>query len=167
MYDPGELATFALDEFERGLEDLSEDDAQARIPKADGSYVNAITWTVRHSAIWWLNLGIYAESAGKEALSRPLYKQFTEPDPPSLAEARQIFKDGRDANPWLWNKDYAILDTVRGGDNASQELLGTYLMRAINHTWFHWGEINAIRQVLGHPEIRFSGPMEGRLEWRA
>jgi hypothetical protein len=165
MYDPAELASFALSEFERGLEGLTNEDAQIRIPKADGTYVNAITWTVRHVAIWWFNLGIYYEAARTGSPQRPLYTQFTEPDPPTLAEALQYLKDARDVNPWMATRDYAFLDTLRDGAGANPEHLGTYLMRAILHTWFHWGEINAIRQVLGHPEIRFMGPMEGKLEW--
>ncbi len=39
-------------------------------------------------------------------------------------------------------------------------------MGATLHSWFHTGEVNAIRQLLGHPEIFFTGPLEGRLEWR-
>ena len=39
-------------------------------------------------------------------------------------------------------------------------------MRAVLHTWFHTGEINAVRQMLGHAEIPFVGKMLGNLEWR-
>ncbi len=38
-------------------------------------------------------------------------------------------------------------------------------MRATLHTWFHAGEINAVRQMLGHAEIPFVGTMIGQLEW--
>ncbi len=50
---------------------------------------------------------------------------------------------------------------VTGGENV-----GTALMRATLHTWFHTGEISAIRQMLGHPEIAFVGNMLGNLEWK-
>ena len=39
-------------------------------------------------------------------------------------------------------------------------------MRAVLHTWFHAGEINAVRQMLGHAEIPFVGEMLGSIEWR-
>ena len=38
-------------------------------------------------------------------------------------------------------------------------------MRATLHTWFHTGEINAMRQMLGHAEIQFVGTMPGQLEY--
>jgi hypothetical protein len=38
-------------------------------------------------------------------------------------------------------------------------------MRAILHTWFHTGEVNAMRQKLGYPEIQFVGQMTGQLEY--
>jgi hypothetical protein len=49
--------------------------------------------------------------------------------------------------------------------DGRDESAGTFLMRAVMHTWFHCGEINAIRQLLGHPEIAFVGPFDGNLEW--
>ena len=47
------------------------------------------------------------------------------------------------------------------------ESVGTFLARAVMHTWFHIGEINAARQLLGHGEIRFVGALDGWLEWVA
>jgi hypothetical protein len=45
------------------------------------------------------------------------------------------------------------------------ENAGTYLMRTLLHTWFRIGEINAVRQALGHPDIPFLSPLAGRLDW--
>jgi hypothetical protein len=39
-------------------------------------------------------------------------------------------------------------------------------MRATLHTWFHIGEINAVRQLLGHKEIPYVGKLIGTLEWQ-
>jgi hypothetical protein len=52
-----------------------------------------------------------------------------------------------------------------GASITAAESVGTYLMRTVLHTWFHAGEVNAIRQMLGHPKIPFVGPMIGNLEW--
>ena len=38
-------------------------------------------------------------------------------------------------------------------------------MRNTFHYWFHCGEVNAIRQMLGHPEMIFVGQMIGHLEY--
>ena len=48
---------------------------------------------------------------------------------------------------------------------ANNESAGTFLARAIFHTWFHIGEINAVRQMLGHPSLDFVGALDGRLKW--
>ena len=48
---------------------------------------------------------------------------------------------------------------------SQRESTGTFLGRAIFHTWFHTGEINAVRQMLGHPEIMFVGAAGGELAW--
>jgi hypothetical protein len=60
-----------------------------------------------------------------------------------------------------WGTDIRDGGVVRGG----QEALGTSVIRNTLHTLFHTGEINAIRQTLGHPEILFISMMEGNMEW--
>jgi hypothetical protein len=89
--------------------------------------------------------------------------------PPSLAEALQIFLTARDSTRWIETLDEDVLlkehtrtrETTVGAQNV-----GTRLIYVILHTWFHAGEINSIRQMLGHPEIKFVGSVTGRLEWR-
>ena len=71
-------------------------------------------------------------------LSNPLPKQLRDPKT-ALADARAAL--------------------------SQRESTGTFLGRAIFHTWFHTGEINAVRQMLGHPEIMFVGAAGGELAW--
>jgi|ETNmetMinimDraft_2_1059921.scaffolds.fasta_scaffold259495_2 hypothetical protein len=47
------------------------------------------------------------------------------------------------------------------------ESVAMFLARAVQHGWFHIGEINAVRQLLGHAEIIFVGNLAGRLDWVA
>ena len=63
MYEPIELARFALSEFERGLEGLTDDEARTRFEKADATEMNAISWTIGHIAAHWLLVGGYATSS--------------------------------------------------------------------------------------------------------
>ena len=66
---------------------------------------------------------------------------------------------------WLPGATDELLSSKRDFGPQASENLGTQLMRAVLHTWFHIGEINATRQMLGHPEIQFVGRMVGRLEY--
>ena len=50
MYLASELASYALSEFERGIEGVTDDEAHVRLTKADGSKMNAISWIVAHIA---------------------------------------------------------------------------------------------------------------------
>lgn len=155
-YRPIDLVRFALSEFERGLEGLSDEDARKRLTKADGSEMNAISWTVAHIAGHWLNrperLMRYA-SGSKNA------------EPPSLEDALTFLAEAKGfTESWLPDATDEFLasqpERLRG------ESIGTGVMRAVLHTWFHTGEINAVRQMLGHGEIGFVGQMVGKLEWR-
>ncbi len=67
------------------------------------------------------------------------------------------------ADEWLKRADDDALRMslqAGWGENA-----GTALMRNTYHYWFHCGEVNAIRQLLGHREMIFVGKMIGRLEY--
>jgi hypothetical protein len=70
------------------------------------------------------------------------------------------------AETWLPAADDELLSSKRDLGPQQDERLGVQLLRAVLHTWFHIGEINAQRQLLGHQPIGFVGPMLGRLEWR-
>ncbi len=61
MYQPLELARFALSEFERGLEGVTDGEARRRMAKADGTEMNAISWTIGHIAGHWLSVAAYAK----------------------------------------------------------------------------------------------------------
>ena len=150
-----DIVRFALSEFERGLEGLNDEDARKRLRKADGSEMNAISWTVCHIAGHWLNrpqrLTRYA-SGSKNA------------EPPPLDEALVILAEAKGfTDTWLPEAKDEFLASKP--ENLGRESVSTSLMRAVLHTWFHTGEINAIRQMLGHEEIGFVGPMIGKLEW--
>jgi hypothetical protein len=66
MYRLIDLTQFALSEFERGLAGLSDEDARARLKKADGTEMNAISWTVGHIAGHWASQAAGAFCSGLE-----------------------------------------------------------------------------------------------------
>jgi len=158
MYRTAELAAVTIDEFRRGLEGLTADEALVRHPKADGTSMNAASWIVQHVAGHWAN--VRARVTGEEPLARNPSRDGT---PPPYAEALTAFEAPTRDLGWL---DAASDDVMASSHRElGGESVGTFLMRAVLHTWFHTGELNAVRQLLGHPEIAFVGPFDGRLGW--
>ena len=158
MYDTTELAAVTVREFRRGIEGLTPLEVLVRHEKVDGSRMNAIAWIVGHVGSHWTNARALAVGDEPNAPRPP-----SDGTPPDYAEAVELLRAATDDLGWVsaasderMSQRYARL-----GD----ESVGTFLMRAILHTWFHTGEINAIRQLLGHPEIRFVGPFDGALGW--
>ncbi len=167
MYQPIELARFALSEFERGLEGVTDEEARTRISKADGSEMNAISWIVAHIAAHWPLVAGFATQAALPEDSAAAYRRTkADPTPPPLADALKLLGNAKDSIEWISGADDALLSTTRA-DAPGRENVGTQLMRVVLHTWFHTGEINAVRQMLGHAEIGFVGRMADELEWRS
>ncbi len=179
MYQPIELARFALSEFERGLEGLADEEARTRLTKADGGQMNAISWVIGHVAQHWLSVRSLATLERRPSGLRPFVTgPAADPTPPPLTEALKLLQDAKGSLEWITGADDALFATTReelvtaSASTAARDLripkenAGTALMRAVLHTWFHLGEISAIRQMLGHPEIFFVGQMVGHLEWR-
>ncbi len=167
MFQPVELARFAISEFERNLEGLTDDEARVRAKKADGTEMNSISWTIGHIAAHWIGVSAYA--SGEDSQRRFLGPDAN-PTPLSLSEALEMVGEARTACDWLGGANDKLLSTTREEHIASlggQESIGTALVRVTLHTWFHLGEINAMRQMLGHGEIPFVGQLIGNLEWRS
>ncbi len=87
--------------------------------------------------------------------------------PLPLTDALKMMADAKRSIDWLGSADDPLLASSPPGHFLSRESVGTNVMRVILHTWFHTGEINAVRQLLGHAEIRFVGKLIGNLEWRS
>lgn len=185
MYHPVQLASFALMQFEHGLQGLTEEEAQVRLNKADGSQMNSISWIVGHISWQWIRLAVRVAMARglKEGPDDPYpalrarVRQFRsgggEPTPPTLQEAISLLHEARELSKWLIGVDDAVMSAVQWGTDSrdggvvrgGDEKLGTSVIRNTFHTWFHTGEVNAIRQMLGHPEIIFILMMAGNMEW--
>jgi DinB superfamily len=167
MYRTKELVQFAVAEFERGLVGLTDDEARVRQVKADGSQMNAISWIVAHVAWQWL--GVRARATGGDRPAEVASFRFgsDDPTPPPLSTALEFLEMAKQGLASVDAADNELMAKVGapGASITAAESVGTYLMRTVLHTWFHAGEVNAIRQMLGHPEIPFVGPMIGSLEW--
>ncbi len=162
MHSLAKMQRFARTEFERGLDGLTEEDAQFRATKADGSQMNSIGWIICHMAFqeWFLFI------RGPRGCENERLASFATGAPacvPTLTEALDIWREATAAaDEWL---SQAGDEELGRTTDAWFENLGTCLMRNTYHYWFHAGEVNAIRQMSGHPEIIFVGQMIGRLEY--
>jgi hypothetical protein len=165
-YAPEDLASFALYSFERGVQGLEDHEARTRLTKADGSQTNAISWIVAHAGRHWLQARVGPTGEPVDPELEPFATGSDDPTPPPLAEALGLLAAARRGNAWIARANDALMVRPGAGKDPNDSV-GTRLMRAVLHTWFHTGEVNGIRQMLGHPEIAFVGPMSGRLEWRS
>lgn len=125
--------------------------------------MNCISWTVGHLAA---QEGAFFVAGVGKRFDRRL-EQFFTGRPATTPRLHEVLA--------LWEETTAkadeFLDTADDEALAAplkiawEENIGTVLMRNTYHYWFHGGEVNAIRQLLGHPEIIFVGAMRGRLEY--
>ena len=179
MYRTYELARFAFSEFERGLTGLTDEEAQTQLTKADGTEMNAISWVVGHIAGHWLILGAYVGQEHPPSVVSPFAPGPTaDPSPPPLSDVLKLLEEAVGSINWIASADDAFMSSTReerafGDGSLFQRAgllggnVGAALMRVILYTWFHIGEVNAIRQMLGHAEIAYVGKDRGKLEWRS
>lgn len=166
-YRPDELARFAMSEFERGFDGVTADEVVVRHPKADGTQMNSISWAVCHVSWGWIFAHSLMTRERLDLGERIYFGPGADPTPPMFDKMEEMWQRAKSVTEsWLPTATDELLSSKRNFGPMSDENLGTQLMRAILHTWFHIGEINAMRQLLGHPEIDFVGNMRGRLEYR-
>ena len=139
---------FTRSEWVRGLRSVTAAEAQRRFDP-----INPIAWMIGHLA--WQEQRYFVELAQNE-VAVPEVKQFGYGEPlsvPSLDEA------------WGWWRAVTraadtYLNGIRARDltrpwkrDRSGETPGTRLLRTTYHYWFHLGESQAVRQLLGHTKL--------------
>ena len=157
---------FTRSEFERGLEGVSEQDAVKHLGP-----MNCISWIVGHMAWheqkYWLDLG-----CGKvhypDLVTRFAYGAAK--SSPHLEEVLRAWRAVmRDTTPQLEKFTTAELqaDLLRHGKPVGQSY-GSAMQRVIYHYWYHIGEIQAIRQMLGHHNLpEYVGDLEEKAPYRS
>jgi len=137
---------FTRKELERGLKDVTAEEAVRHFEP-----MNCISWIVGHLAWqeqrYWLTQAqgltpvpaVNACANGAPRCTPPLDEMW---------EAWRAVTAA--ADPWLDTLDDALLLTY---GESSPESHGTRLLRTIYHYWYHLGESQAIRQLLGHTDL--------------
>ncbi len=116
--------------------------------------MNSISWIVGHVSLQQHAFFVAWPCAVE---IDPRYDAFgtgSPPSQPSLDEVMGLWRASCDEADVLLNA--ATEGSLRGPFVSPEgENLGTLLVRAILHTWHHVGEINSIRQMLGHQAPEF------------
>jgi hypothetical protein len=157
---------FARSEFRRCLEGVSEEDATRRLLP-----MNSISWIICHMAgqerRFWLR---WAQGTTDVAPELDEWGALAEPaNTPPLVEAWAAWQTVTAAvDPFLDSLTQDRLLEHLIADGAPMESnIGSMLRRSAYHYWFHTGEANAIRQLLGHPNVpEFVGDIAKEAQYR-
>jgi DinB family protein len=135
---------FTRSEWRRGLKGVTADEAARRVGR-----INPIAWMIGHLA--WQEQLYWLERA-QRTLAVPEVKQFGYGKPLMVPPLEEVWAWWRTvvaaADPFLDTLTGAML-TRRWQRESSTETPGTKLHRTTYHYWFHLGEAQAIRQMLG------------------
>jgi len=156
---------FTRSEWLRGLEGVSEDDAAHHFGQ-----MNCISWIVGHLA--WHEHRYWLELAQGKVLFPILNEVYASRAPmstPSLNDMLAIWNSvTQAADPFLDALTSEILQSelLRNGKSVDQSI-GSALRRMTYHYWYHIGEIQTIRQMLGQANLpQYVGDIEAEAPYR-
>ena len=156
---------FTRSEWRRGLEGITEQEGCQHF----GS-MNCISWTVGHLA--WHEQRTFLQRPQNIILYPPLNELFAYGAPmntPSLHEMLELWRSVTTAaDPYLdsLTTESLLSDLLLNGEPVGQSR-GSALRRITYHYWYHIGEIQAIRQMLGHTHLpEYVGDIEIEAPYR-
>lgn len=156
---------FTRREWLRGLEGLSDEDASHHLGQ-----MNCISWIVGHLA--WHEQRYWLQFAQGRILYPKLNEMFAYGAPmstPILGDMLNLWHSvTAEADPYLDTLTTEKLseDLLRDGVSVGQSI-GSASRRITYHYWFHIGEIQAIRQMLGQKDLpEYVGDIETEAPYR-
>ncbi len=146
-----EQLRFTRSEWARGLEGVSDEDAARHFGP-----MNAIGWIVGHLA--WQEQRYFLERAQNKTLFPELNASHAYGAPkssPALSGTLPMWQEIiRATDPYLDSlTPQTLLNELLFEGKSVDQTIGSSLLRVAYHYWFHLGEIMAIRQMLGHPDL--------------
>jgi hypothetical protein len=156
---------FARSELIRSFDGVTEEEARRRFEP-----MNCISWMVGHLAnqenTYWVYL---AQGQALEPDLRNLVGYGKPASTPPLADmwvAWQNVTGAADKYLDTLTTDLLLTYFERRGKPV-KESVGTMLQRTIFHYWYHIGESQAVRQLLGHTNLpEFVGDIGGEAPYR-
>jgi hypothetical protein len=156
---------FTRSEWLHGLEGLTEEEGAQHFGK-----MNSISWTVGHLA--WHEQRTFLQRPQDVLLFPKLNEVFAVGTPmstPSFTEMLETWKTvTKAADPYLDSLTTEVLltDLPVNGKTVGQTR-GDALRRITYHYWYHIGETQAIRQMIGHTDLyQYVGNIEGEAPYR-
>jgi hypothetical protein len=156
---------FTRSEWLRGLEGVSEEDGLCHF-----GTMNCISWTVGHLA--WHEQRTFLQRPQDILLYPSLNELFAYGAPmstPSLKEMLEIWHAvSKATDPYLdtLTTETLLGDLLLNGKPVGQSR-GSALRRITYHYWYHIGEIQAIRQMLGQKNLpEYVGDIETEAPYR-
>src|SRR5260221_14086875 len=142
---------FTRSEFQRGLEGITDEEARRRFPP-----MNCISWNIGHLA--WQEQRYWLWRAQDQILMPDINEQFAYGAPactPSLDSVWTAWhRITTAADSWLYAvTTETLLQPVMQQGQPIGTNFGSLLQRVIYHYWYHNGENQAIRQMLGHTNL--------------
>jgi len=157
---------FTRTEFIRGVSHVSDEDGRRRFLP-----MNCLAWNVGHLA--WQEQRTFLYYGQGRLLLPEIDREFTYGAPASMPSLKGMVEAWsaitQAAEPWL---DVATSELLaKNVANPKGKLLGTtygnLLQRVIYHYWYHTGENQAIRQLLGHERLPvFVGDIDSKAPYR-
>jgi hypothetical protein len=142
---------FTRSEFKRALKGVSDEDARRRFEP-----MNCISWIVAHMAYQEQRFWVKTPQGKVVAPELNDLAGYGKPaTTPPLDEMWQAWYAVTEAaNDYLKTISNDMLTThIISKGRQSPETIGTMLHRNIYHYWYHLGESQAIRQLLGHEKL--------------
>jgi len=156
---------FTRSEWLHGLEGITEEEGAQHFGQ-----MNCISWTVGHLA--WHEQRTFLQRPQNIILFPKLNEVFAFGAPmstPSLKEMLETWQTvTQAADSYLDSLTTEILlsELLLNGESVGQTR-GDALRRITYHYWYHIGEIQAIRQIIGHKELyQYVGNIEGEAPYR-
>jgi hypothetical protein len=142
---------FTRSEFKRGLEGITDEEARRRFEP-----MNCISWMIAHLAAqeqrYWLSAAtgtVLVPSVNElAATGRPA----TTPPLDEMWEAWHAITQEADRYLDTVTSESLTTHFVLNGERL-RESAGSMLRRNTYHYWFHIGESQAVRQLLGHKDL--------------
>jgi uncharacterized damage-inducible protein DinB len=162
-----EQLRFARSEFQRSLAGITDAEARQRFMA-----MNSISWMIGHMA--WQEQRYWVEF-GQGLVVAPRVNELTANGGPAttppLADMQADWEQVTRASDTFLNSVTSEMlpdHFMRNGKRLGGETIGTRLLRTTYHYWYHNGEAQAVRQLLGHTDLpQFVGDIGGEAPYRA
>jgi len=142
---------FARSEFKKGFSGVTEEEGSQRLMP-----VNSIGWIVGHLA--WHEQYYWLTRAQEKVLIPELIDQVGFGKPASNPSLKKMISYWeiitQDADEYLFRiKESDLLENMAVKGKELPFNVGTMISRVIYHYWYHNGEMQALRQLMGHSDL--------------